>query len=86
MLGYYTKGLMDTIVEKLFVGFQKKDEPPRPREQNSLDSPAGDLEERGGYEGHVIETSPYIQTSLRSALVGAVLVSSGVAALYAHCR
>jgi short-subunit dehydrogenase len=86
MLGYYTKGLMDTIMERLFTGFQKKDEPPRPREQNSLDSQAGDLEERGGYEGHVIETSPYTRASLRSVLVGAVLASSGVAALYARHR
>lgn len=64
MLGYYAAGLMDTVMEKLFIGFQKKDEPPRPREQNSLDGPAGNLEERGGYEGHVAETTPSLYRSL----------------------
>ncbi len=87
MFGYYAAGLMDTVMEKLFVGFEKKDEPPRPREQNSLDDAAGNLEERGGYEGHVAETSLYTRASLRPTLAGAVLTSVGLAAaLCVHRR
>ena len=77
-LGYHASGLMDTIMEKLFTGLQKTDDPSRPRERNSLDGPAGRLEERGGYEGHVAETSLYTEASLRP-VAGAALVGVGLA-------
>ena len=79
-LGYYAPSLMDTIMKKVFVGLQKKDNPPRPREENSLDGPAGNLEERGPYDGHVAKSSLYTQAVLHPALAGAALVGAGLLA------
>ena len=80
-LGYHAAGLMDTIMEKVFVGQQKKESPPRFREQSGLDNPSGHLEERGGYEGHVAQSSLYTQASLHPVLAGAAaLASAGLAA------
>ena len=79
-LGYYAPGLMDTIMEKVFTGQMKKDGSPRPREENSLDGPSGSLEERGGYEGYVNETSFYTQAALHPALTGVALIGGGLAA------
>jgi short-subunit dehydrogenase len=87
MLGYYASSLMDTIMEKVFFPLQRKDDAPRPREQNSLDGPAGHLEERGGYEGHVAERSLYTEASLRrraSAVVAGIAVVAAL--LYARYR
>ena len=79
-LGYYAPKLMDTMMEKIFTGQMKKDNSPRPREANSLDGPAGSLEERGDYEGHVAETSLYTKALLHPALAGAALAGAGLAA------
>ena len=79
-LGYYAPGLMDTIMKKVFIGLQKKDSPPRPREENSLDGPAGNLEERGSYDGHVAKSSLYTQAVLHPAIAGAALVGAGLLA------
>ena len=64
----------------VFVGLQKKDNPPRPREENSLDGPAGNLEERGPYDGHVAKSSLYTQAVLHPGVAGAALVGVGLLA------
>ncbi len=80
--GYYAPRLTDKIMEKVFAPLEKKNAPPRPREENSLDGPAGRLEERGGYEGHVAETSLYTGASLHPMLTGAALAGAGLAAAW----
>ncbi|HEU4985557.1 MAG TPA: SDR family oxidoreductase [Rhizobiaceae bacterium] len=80
MAGWYAPRLTDLVMEALFVNRQKTDRPARPREQNGLDRPAGRLEERGGYEGHVSETSLYTTASLHPFATGA-LVAAGAFAL-----
>ncbi len=78
-LGYYAPRFMYKVMEKVFAGQQKKDRPPRPREENGLDGPAGSLEERGDYEGHVATSSLYTQATLHPMLTGAVVAGAGLA-------
>ena len=80
MLGYYAPSFLDKVMETVFVRQERKDQPPLPLEQNSLDEPAGKLEAHGGYEGVVIGSSPYTAASLRTGLAGTLLVGTGVAA------
>jgi short-subunit dehydrogenase len=79
MFGYVAPRLADLLMELVFADQQKMDRPPRPREENGLDRPAGQLEERGDYEGHVSETSLYTQASLHPVLTGAAVLGAGLA-------
>ena len=78
LLSHFAPRVMDKAMEMVFAGQQKSHRPPRPREENGLDAPSGQLQECGGYEGHVAETSFYTHASLHPVLVGAVI--GGVAA------
>ena len=88
MLGYYASSLMDSIMETVFYRFQRTDSEPGPLEENSLDGPMGELEERGDYDGYVPETSLYTRVSLRPTLPGKIVAGIGVVALlvYAYVR
>lgn len=79
MLGHYMPRLTDIIMESLFFGQQKSDRPPRPREHNALDRPSGRLDERGGHQGHVAESSLYTNASLHPVLTGVALIGAGLA-------
>jgi len=80
MLGYYAPRLADLLMETLFARQQQTDRPPaRPRGDNALDRPSGDLHERGDYQGHVSESSLYTTASLHPLLTGAALVGAGLA-------
>jgi short-subunit dehydrogenase len=79
MLGYYAPRLADLLMESLFSRQQQSDRPPlRPRQDNGLDRPSGDLQERGDYQGHVSESSLYTTASLHPLLTGAALVGAGL--------
>ncbi len=78
MLGYYAPRLADLLMESLFARQQQSDRPARRRQDNGLDRPAGDLQERGDYQGHVSETSLYTTASLHPVLTGAALVGAGL--------
>ncbi|WP_433629172.1 SDR family oxidoreductase [Halomicrococcus sp. NG-SE-24] len=86
VLGHYAPSFMDTLVETVFVRLQKKDRPARSDEQNVLDDPVGDLEQRGDYEGHVSETSLYTKLSQRRTTPGTALAAVGVVALMLYAR
>ncbi|MFC6718239.1 SDR family oxidoreductase [Natrialbaceae archaeon GCM10025810] len=90
LLGEWASGLMDTIMEAVFTDLQRKDEPSLPNDANALESPAGDLQERGGYEGHVAETSLYTRLTQRggstSAALGAGLLAGAAYAGYRTIR
>lgn len=78
MMGDFAPGLTDKVMETVFVGQQQKqDRQPRPREENGLDHAAGSLEERGGYEGHTIESSPYTRGAMHPVLTGTVVAGAG---------
>ena len=85
MLGYYASNLMDKLMETVFYRQQRKDSLPDPNEGNILDSPSGELEERGDYEGHVSETSLYTRATQQRGLTGKEVAGVAVvgAALYA---
>ncbi|NEU57443.1 SDR family oxidoreductase [Halorussus sp. MSC15.2] len=87
-LGYYASGLLDTVMEKLFVPMQKKETPARTDGLNNIDAPTGDLEERGDVDRHVSETSAYTAASQRRSLTGVALAGLGAVglALYARYR
>ena len=79
MLGYYAPRLADLLMESLFAKQQQSDRPPtRPRNDNALDRPSGDLQERGDYQGHVSESSLYTTASLHPLLTGAALIGTGL--------
>ena len=79
MLGYYAPRLADLLMESLFAKQQQSDRPPtRPRHDNALDRPSGDLQERGDYQGHVSESSLYTTASLHPLLTGAALIGTGL--------
>ncbi|MCU4973848.1 SDR family oxidoreductase [Halobacteria archaeon AArc-m2/3/4] len=85
LLGRTASSLMNTIMETVFARQQRKDSPAQPREEHGLDEPSGELEERGGYEGHVAESSLY--TRIRQGRIPkAAVVGLAGTALYAGYR
>ncbi|WP_137288037.1 SDR family oxidoreductase [Natronorubrum halophilum] len=79
LLGRNASRLMDRLMEAVFFSQQRTDDPPRPDDRNGLDGPAGDLEERGGYEGHVAESSLYTSLRQRREIPGTIAVAAGIA-------
>ncbi|TYL40044.1 oxidoreductase [Natronococcus pandeyae] len=87
LLGQYAPSLMDTLMKTVFGPQQRKDEPPRPDAENGLEDSSGDLEERGGYEGHVAESSLYTRLRQRGRTPGGAVLGLGLAGiLYAGYR
>ncbi|WP_459192753.1 SDR family oxidoreductase [Halosimplex sp. J119] len=87
---YYAPGLLDTIMERLFVGLQKRDRPPRPPAENAFDQPSGELKERGDHGGHVAKRSLYTRfatSGVSGKTVGALAVVAAAGyALYRAAR
>jgi short-subunit dehydrogenase len=77
--GNYAPRLTDKLMELTMEPMQKSDKPPRPREQNGLNQAAGGLRERGGYDGHVMESSAYTKATMHPLLSGAIMVGAGLA-------
>ncbi|MFC6825049.1 SDR family oxidoreductase [Halopelagius fulvigenes] len=86
LLGRYAPELTDRIIETVFYRFQRKETPRRPKQWNSLGDASENLEERGKYDGPVMERSLYTKASLRSALSGAALVGVGLTAAALYLR
>ena len=78
--GRYSPRLTDKAMERIFFEGSKSDQPPRRREENNLDHPMGNLQERGGYDGHVMEMSVYTEAATHPARTAAVLAGVGLAA------
>lgn len=75
---HWTPSLLDKFMETSFAKMEKSDQPPRPRNQNGLDRPSGELKERGNYPGHTRETSFYTNAVLSPVLTTAALLGAGV--------
>src|SRR5215207_7508566 len=57
--GHYAPRLTDKVMEAKMFDIQKSDRPKPNCRQDSLYAPSADGEERGGYPGHVAESSVY---------------------------
>jgi short-subunit dehydrogenase len=83
VMEYFAPRLTDKYMEKAFFKAQQTARPSH-RNGNSdkgLHTATDDLRERGGYEGHVQETSLYTQASLHPLVtVAAVACAAGIAA------
>jgi short-subunit dehydrogenase len=81
VMGKYAPRLTDMYMEATMLDQQQSD---RPADQNASDglyeSQDSSLRERGGYDGHVSETSLYTKASLHPVLTGAA-VALGAAGL-----
>lgn len=75
----YAPRLTDKVMEWTMDDMQQSGKPARPREQNGLYKASGKLKERGGYEGHVMESSLYTKASLRPLMTTALVVGAGLA-------
>lgn len=78
-LGNYLPRVTDKVMEWTMFDRQKSDQPQRDSEAHSLYHPTDGLRERGGYKGHVAESSLFTKASLHPALTGAVLTGAALA-------
>ena len=71
LAGKYAPRMVDRVMENSMISAQKTDRPAEPNGRTSLyESHDGSLSERGGYDGHVSESSIYTQASLHPAITG----------------
>jgi short-subunit dehydrogenase len=80
LAGEYAPRLTDVYMENTMLGSQKSDQPVNGRKKESLwDAPDNSLSERGGYEGHVAESSVYTTAALHPAITGTVAAGAALA-------
>lgn len=81
LVGEYAPRLADKYMEAVMIDGQKTDEPAKGSADDGLyESRDSSLRERGGYDGHVSESSLYTKASLHPLLTGAA-VALGAAGL-----
>lgn len=74
MIGNYAPRATDLVMENAMIGTQQSDRPAGSNPLEGLyDSNDASLLERGGYEGHVSESSLYTQASLHPVVAGAAI-------------
>ena len=69
--------ITDKLMEATLFDLQKSDNPSPASRRDGLYSPLSKLEERGGYPGHVAESSIYTKASLHPWVTGAISVGTG---------
>ena len=81
LLGRFAPRLADKIMERTLIRQQQSNRPAGATRENGLYRSSGELKERGGYAGHVAESSLYTRASLHPVLVltGSALVGAGLA-------
>jgi short-subunit dehydrogenase len=72
--------LTDKVMEAAMFDVQKSDRPRPIDRRDNLHAPAKDGEERGGYPGHVAESSVYTKASLHPLITGSLIAGLGLAA------
>ncbi len=86
VMGKYAPRIADLYMEYLMIDLQKTDIPARENPKESLyASNDKSLTERGGYGGHVLESSLYTKASLHPVATGAAVVL-GLGAAFAVTR
>jgi short-subunit dehydrogenase len=76
--GYYAPRITDRLMESTMSAAQQGGEHSSEHADGLFD-PSGSLEERGGYTGHVSESSLYTKASLHPVVAGALAVGVGLA-------
>ena len=81
--GHLAPRLTDKLIEAMMFDVQKSDRPKPPARQDSLYAPSEDGKERGGYPGHVAESSVYTKASKHPLITGSVIAGLGLVTLAA---
>jgi short-subunit dehydrogenase len=81
--GHYMPRVTDKLIEATMFDFQKSDRPKPVDRPDSLYAPLSDGQERGGYPGHVAESSVYTKASVHPLIAGSVIAGVGLAVLAA---
>ena len=76
--GEYAPRLTDKAMEMALFDLQRSDQPSPAGRPDSLHHPSQDGKERGGYPGHVAESSLYTKASLHPLVTGALAVGAGL--------
>jgi len=79
--GHHAPRLTDKLMQATFFEVQKSDRPASNDRPDSLYAPSNDGDERGGYPGHVAESSVYTKASLHPLITGSLIAGLGLAAL-----
>jgi short-subunit dehydrogenase len=77
--GKYAPRLTDKVMEAALFDIQQTEKPSPEDRKDGLFDANRDLRERGGYEGHVAESSLYTKATLHPLVTGALLLGSGLA-------
>jgi short-subunit dehydrogenase len=81
--GQLAPRLTDKLIEAMMFDVQKSDRPKLPARTDSLYAPIEDGEERGGYPGHVAESSVYTKAAKHPLITGSLIAGLGLAVLAA---
>jgi short-subunit dehydrogenase len=79
LLGRFAPRMADKIMERAMIKQQQSNRPAGATQENGLYRSSGELKERGGYVGHVAESSLYTRASLHPVVTGSALVGAGLA-------
>ncbi len=78
---HYAPGATDKVMELTMFDLQKTEKPKADR-RDSLHAPSVDGQERGGYPGHVAESSIYTKAALHPVLTSAFVFAAGCAVAF----
>jgi NAD(P)-dependent dehydrogenase (short-subunit alcohol dehydrogenase family) len=78
VVGQYAPRLTDKLMEATMFTMQQTQDPIDERIHTGLNAPSGELRERGGYNGHVAESSAYTKATLHPVLTGAAVLGLGL--------
>ena len=78
--GHHAPRLTDKMLGATMFDVQKSDRPRPVNRDDSLYTPSADGEERGGYPGHVAESSIYTKATLHPLIAGSLIAGLGFAA------
>ncbi len=81
--GHHAPRLTDRLIEATMFSWQKSERQKRNGRQDSLHTPTTDGQERGGYRGHVAESSVYTKASVHPLIAGSLIAGLGFAAFAA---
>jgi len=76
LAGQYAPEIMDKVMELTMFDMQSTHKPAISHPDNALYEPSGPYSERGGYEGHVSESSLYTKASLHPLVAGGLLFAA----------
>ena len=78
--GHYAPRLTDKLLGAAMFDMQQSDRPQRNNRRDSLYAPSKGGKERGGYPGHVAESSVYTKAKLHPVIAGSLIAGLGFAA------